>query len=310
MDWRIKLGCQKIIAVCFPGELGRKVHAFMQSRMGRISHFSNDEQEIEIRRGLNMAKFIREQTSFQFEGARILEVGTGWHASDVIAFYLLGAKEIWTCDQLPHLDEKLVLGMVSAFGDWLELVAEQEGVSLDVIQERYDKLRNVQSLADFFDVCSVKYLAPSHFDKLRFPDNYFDLFYSYSVLQRVPPDDLRSYLTSARQALKPGGYSLHVLHHGDHNARHQKKLSPLGYLKYSDMFYDLLQSKRYNYQNRMRHAEFIELILKCGFEILSEVLTKAPESDLPNGKLAKRFVQIPIDDLLVTRTQILCQVNQ
>ncbi len=307
MDWRKKLLGERVISF-IPGPAALTVHRKLQARYTRV-HTENDQQrQHELSRGLSMCQYLHEKVGFDFEGARLLEVGTGWHGSDIVVFHLLGAEEIWTCDLLPHLKWDLVHWMAEGAADRTDEIAEKAGADPVAVAERSAALLRCDSLESFLEHTNIKYIAPCLFHQIDLPADHFDLFYSYSVLQRVPPKHLIEYLRIGNRALKPDRYALHVFHHGDHNARHDRNLNALSYLRYG-AGYDLLQSKRFNYQNRIRHADFVALFEKAGMRTICEETTGEDPACLDGVKVAKRFRHLPLEDLLITRTQLLSQAT-
>ena len=80
-----------------------------------------------------------------------------------------------------------------------------------------------------------------------------------------------------------------------------KKISDYHYLKYSDLFLNLIYSEKFNNQNRLRQSDYLNLLRTIGFE---PVYLESDRSDnyreqLRNIKLNKRFLKYEIDDLRV-----------
>lgn len=301
MNWRIKLFSQRLLDF-LPCNLGLQINFMIQSRMGNVGKFNAEKL---LLRNINSIKFLQTKINYRFQGCKVLEVGTGWHANDILLFYMLGASEIHTCDHLPHLQENLALSTVSTIGCHLDIVSELCGADIDFLQERYDRIASIKTLPDLLDTCNIKYIASTKLNEINFPESYFDLFFSRSVLQRVPIPDLNAYLQNAYRALRIGGISYHIIHHTDHNARHDGKLEALHYLRYSDKFYDLLQSKRFNYQNRLRHNEFMNLFKQIGFEEIVEDTVSLNPGLANKVVLSERFHSIPLEDILIMRTQLI-----
>jgi len=68
MDWRLKLIGQKVADVLLLGEFGRSVHQRLQSRLGKMARFGVELQDHEIRRGLQMAVFLRDKIETHARG--------------------------------------------------------------------------------------------------------------------------------------------------------------------------------------------------------------------------------------------------
>jgi hypothetical protein len=301
MDWRIKLFSQKLVDI-LPGNLGLKINFAIQRRMGNVGKLNKEKL---LLRGIDSIKFLQSRANYKFQGSKVLEVGTGWHANDILLFYMLGVAEIYTCDHLPHLQENLALSAVRIIGSHLDILSKQCDTDINLLQKRFDRIASIKTLTDLLYACNINYIASQKLHEINFPESYFDLFFSRSVLQRVPISDLSAYLQNAYRALRIGGISYHIIHHADHNARHDDKLEALHYLRYGDKLYDLLQSKRFNYQNRMRHKEFINLFKQFGFEQISDETASLDLSLANKVVLSSRFRSIPLEDVLITRTQLI-----
>lgn len=64
-------------------------------------------------------------------------------------------------------------------------------------------IEEIGKLNDWFGT-SVE-LRPTTIDKAELPDDYFDYFFSISVLEHLPQSDLQEVMRHARRCLKPGG---------------------------------------------------------------------------------------------------------
>lgn len=307
MDWRLKLIGERIVTT-LPSSIGMYLHRMVQSRFTRVHQGNQSLGGRLVQKCASICKYADDVTSFRFDGKRVLELGTGWHGSDIAVFYVLGASEIHTCDVLPHLDVNLLKQMLRGVIDNSDYVAAANGVAPETVKARASRVMAASDLPEALGLMKVRYHAPSVLYNTTLPDDYFDLFYSHSVLQRICPQDLYRCLIKARKCLRNGAYGLHVIHHSDHNARHDRKLNSMAYLQYGNA-YDWLQSKQFNYQNRLRHSEFIGVFQECGFKVVGEEVTRADVAFVGKMKLAKRFHGIPIDDLAIKRTQLICRAE-
>lgn len=309
MDWKIKLAGQKVLGL-LPGLSGLRLHHAIQSRFGMIGDMSREMREEFLGRSIFNAHFLQRHAQFDFKGCKILEIGTGWHLSDALVFYVLGASEVHTCDILPHLSEPLVFSMLESIQESREAISRQLHVEPAYLDARIKQIENATSLDELLERSNIHYSAPLQFHKWRSPPIDMDICYSHSVLQRVPIKELAQYLSLAKRCLSDSGYSYHIIHHNDHNFRHDSKIGELHYLRFEDFWYDLLQSKKFNFQNRMRHSEFLRFFENQGFV---NIATETDSVDLARAgelKLANRFKSLSEEDLLITRTHLLSRVKQ
>jgi hypothetical protein len=99
-DWRVKVAAQNALGL-LPGTLGFKANEasvrFLRGYVDRTDSHKRTEK------GISNLALIQRETGASFDGATILEVGTGWHGIDLVLFKLAGARQIYTVDQYRHL---------------------------------------------------------------------------------------------------------------------------------------------------------------------------------------------------------------
>ena len=88
----------------------------------------------------------------------------------------------------------------------------------------------------------------------------------------------------------------HLVDHSDHWEHNDKSLSRVNFLKYSDSFFRWTYIfNSLNYQNRLRHPEYIEMLHKAGFRLVreehsvDEASLRASCSDAAGGTLPQIF---------------------
>ena len=290
MNWKLKLIFEKIVGT-LPSNISIKVHRSIQRKFSNINEGNVIKQESEVKRAVNIFNFISKKKSFKFEGKNILELGTGWHGTDLVLLKSLGANKIVTCDVFRHLEIKLIKWAISGLSKNTSLISKTFGIDQRLIEERIGYMKDAKTLEEF----------------LNQEKNYFDLFYSYSVLQRIEKRKIELIINKIKDSLKSSAYMLHVIHHGDHNARHDKNLNPLMYLKYGRR-YDFLQTKRFNFQNRLRNSEFRNLFNASNIEILVEEIQRYDDILINDISLNKIFKKFKKEDILISRTQLICKL--
>jgi len=94
------------------------------------------------------------------------------------------------------------------------------------------------------------------------------LFYSDSVLQRFKIEDLISYVKLTRQF--PSKRTIHV-HRIDckdfMSIGKETIIPPLYYLTINPCFWELITSKKLNYQNRLRFFDFVQIFEAADYEV-------------------------------------------
>ena len=79
-----------------------------------------------------------------------------------------------------------------------------------------------------------------------------------------------------------------TIDYDDHYAFFDKRISVYNFLQYSDKAWHPYNPSAH-YQNRLRHADYISLFLRAGFEVLEENRKDGTDADL------EILAQLPID---------------
>ena len=304
MKWYVKLTAQKLISA-LPNIISRPLNSVLTKHFGMSSKkISDNKIKSEIDRGLAVVSFLTQKTGREFSSVRILELGSGWHGSDLILFYLLGCDRIMTVDVIRLLDSQFLVRFIAGFEVNLQHISKVSGVELPIIKRRYQKISNCRSWHDFLSVTGFEYCAPARLIDVS-SNVKFDIFYSYSVLHRMTIGELNQVLKAAISLCTDNFYSCHVIHHYDHNARHDTGLNPIHYLQYSERQWNLLQTELVNYQNRLRNKQFIEIFESNGFKVIACDVTLLPEALLDDLKLDPGFACLDKKNILIGRSFLL-----
>lgn len=181
------------------------------------------------------------------DSATVLEIGTGWFPVIPITLALGGAKQVLMTDLTPHLD-------AITFEATVNFLRGEGG--------EYAGLEKVMSI----DQLRLKYLAP--FRSSQVPDGSLDLIVSRTVLEHIPPDDLRSLLVALKPKLAPHGIMVHCVDHSDHLEHRDKRLSKVNFLTWPDWKHSLVNALTNEGENRLRHSDYPRLFEETGFRVL------------------------------------------
>jgi hypothetical protein len=98
-------------------------------------------------------------------------------------------------------------------------------------------------------------------------------------MEHVPADDLVPILNECRRLLAPDGVVSFYIDYRDHYSYADPSISVYNFLRYSDTAW-----ARFNcalqYQNRLRHSDYLKVADKCGFRIAAENAIGPSEADL------------------------------
>lgn len=286
--WWIKAGAQTALSVIPFGEA-------INYQLQKWNHF-----EANFRWALECnIKYLRDlirttlKCGLALQGAKTLEVGTGWIPTIPVGMHLLGA-EVHTYDHVRHLRTANIARLVDLYPDYLASLAETAGQDTGVLQSRLSALRAPgQSSAQphaWFQPFGIQYHAPGDASRSGLPDGSLDLYFSVAVLEHVSVSALKAMLREAYRTLREGGLTYHVIGMFDHYADVDPRITRVNFLKFSDFTWRLIGQNKISYHNRLRESEFVSLFQEAGFEVVErrsevcEVSLKALETMWLNAK--------------------------
>lgn len=248
---------------------------------------ANDAYAFE--QGLDLLRFLRR---YDVALKAVLEVGTGWIPTLPHMLRAAGAERIILTD-IERLGDEATWKHAETFvASALGRLAEASGL---------DEASLWTNLARS-DV--EEYRVPPRLAAL--PEGSIDLVYSRTVLEHIPPDLLRTQLEEWRRLLRPGGCCIHFIDNSDHFEHMEERLSRLNFLSVPDWAWKIACFNPQNYQNRLRHSDYIGLFRNAGYELVhvEGEIDQQALADLRKMKLNKRF-SLYKDDDLATLTSVI-----
>jgi SAM-dependent methyltransferase len=298
MHWRIKGLLQKTLGV-LPG--GETLHYQLQRRFGGIRN-PRREIQLKIEDWDGMVKQLR-LVGGEIQGARLMEVGSGWYPALPLACYLGGAACVYTCDLNRLLKPDLMRLCIEVLGDELPRIAAVSQVPLADVQARYRRMTAAIGASDPAELSDgvIVYRAPADAADPGLADGAIDILFSNSVLEHVPPDAIDRLHRASLRLLRPGGWIFHSVNCGDHYAYADSKVHQLHYLQFNDRQW-AFWNNRFLYQNRLRAHQFVEAARDAGFEILLDTSHARPQrlEQLRAMTVAAEFAGIPEEKLCIT----------
>jgi SAM-dependent methyltransferase len=231
-------------------------------------------------------------------GAVIAEVGSGWQPLIPILYSLAGASRIFLTDLNVLLRPDTLRAALRTLRSQKQSIVD----SLKLDPERVDHmLREAPELSmqERLDELQLAYLAPCDCRKLKLASGSVDVVTSRACLEHIPPEVLQDIFNESHRLLRPGGIACHWIDLSDHWEHHDKALSRVNFLKYSDRLFRWTYVNPLNYQNRLRHPEYAAMLSKAGFRILRED-RKVDEGSLralSTMRIAERFRVFSPEDL-------------
>jgi len=261
----------------------------------RLRPYPTDIPPWTLEEGFRLLELLRE-ADCELHDRRVLEIGSGWRPIIPLLFSLAGARVVMT-DSQQLMDGPTFAGTVAG----LAMLAPQIAVRLkiDEADVRTALAEPSENLVDSLRRFRLEYCAPTDIVADP-PPGSFDIVMSRAVLEHVPPAVLQSLLAAAFRLLRPGGWTVHAVDNSDHWSHGDPRLSRIHFLRYSEKFFGLLNSfNPLDYQNRLRHPQYVELLKAVGFVIDFERSTPEVKAlaDLKSLPIAEIFRGFSHDDL-------------
>ncbi|MEY9362209.1 methyltransferase domain-containing protein [Bradyrhizobium yuanmingense] len=214
---------------------------------------------------------LRDSTFYEFGAGRDLIIP--------LAFSAHGARRFITVDI-----ERLAK---------LELIRANAAVISRLSGTDHPDLNSVEDLERYWH---IDYRAPADARTTGLPAGSIDCAVSVETLEHIPKSDIAAILKELRRIMRPDGLILMQIDYGDHFKGFDPSISSFNFLTYSDEDWAPFQS-RFQYVNRLRHSEYLQLFREAGFELLSDQPDRRPPEQQILERLAPRFRNFSPEDL-------------
>ncbi len=312
-NWRVKVAVQFLLGL-LPRSLGFRINEWVTSYVRGGLEERIDHQPRYMKGIKNIAMIRSQAGGFSLTGKKVFELGTGWHGIDLVIFYLLGAEQIITIDHHTHLTYEYLTSSINSLFSYPEVIEELRNQSLD--ENRLSILKETVNIANSLDdllkilLTEYRIITSREYKDLVF-DGLVDLFYSESILQRIPIQHLEDLFGVVSAHLNAEGVVFHRTDQKDINAQSHvdQGLWDFYYLRYSDSFFNLFMSGKFNSQNRLRESDFLKLLEQSGMipVYLESHYSKADLEKLKDFQVAQRFRGKTLEDLAVKHSKIICR---
>jgi SAM-dependent methyltransferase len=242
------------------------------------------------------------------ENAVVMEVGSGWQPLIPALYSLAGAGRVYLTD-LRRLCQTASFETALAS---LRLYRDRILKSLGIGEKAFDDAvawKPSDGLAEGFKRLRLEYLAPCDCRHLDLAAGSLDVVTSRAVLEHIPPDVIQGIFTESFRLLKPGGLACHIVDNSDHWQHSDNSISRVNFLKFPDSVFRWTYLNGLNYQNRLRHSEYLEMLTKSGFTMLREErdVDQPSVAALQTLPLADRFRRFTVEDLATMNSFLLAR---
>lgn len=252
MRWQAKAGIQRAMSAV-PG--GHRLNYLLQRH---VTHsLPRDEAalaEVAASARRHLAA-IERHTTTGVADLRFFEFGAGYDLSESLAFAALGVRRQLLYDirpvARPAMVREAALGMRA-----LGLALPEPSPS--------------GPIRTYLQALGITYVAPADAGATGLDPGSVDVCTTTSVLEHVPRHDIERILAELRRVLAPGGLCSFAVDYHDHYAATDPAIDGLHFLRYDDR-----EWKRWNcglqFQNRLRHEDYLDLFRASGLEVTDVV---------------------------------------
>jgi hypothetical protein len=204
------------------------------------------------------------------EGARFLELGTGWvHWESTVLRLFYDAEatlfDVWDNRQLEALK-----AYFSEFRDVFDNEFKNLSIKPEQARDLLNVIISVESFTELYNLLGFQYVVEPTGSLHNLERQAYDACFSYNVFEHIDRAIVSDYIKDLFMLLKPGGYSFMHIDIRDHLAYYDRKVSGKNYLKYSDQAWERFFANDVQYFNRIQRQEWLTLFRQAGFEIVEE----------------------------------------
>ena len=293
MKWILKALIQKLISP-LPGN--SEINYFFQSKIRKFYPVTDkiflNQIHIAIR---HRDFFIKNQETLKdWQKARFFEMGPGWDLIIPLTFHVLGFRDQTLVDIRNNLKFPLVRDTLQRLQLHLKEIEKLSNGPCKPAQADFPP-----SLGKLKEAFGIQYLSGIDAKSTGLKSDSFDFISSTSVFEHIRKEDICPTIQECRRLLKKGGIISMIVDLQDHFAQIDPSLSHHSFLRYPDPVWNLITSK-FNYVNRLRFSDYLELFQTEGFEILHQDVYKAKDEELDfirKMEIASCFKKYSLEEL-------------
>ena len=162
------------------------------------------------------------------------------------------------------------------------------------------------SMSDVLASNRITYLAPADARASGLPTGSIDAVVTTSTLEHIPRADLVQIFAECHRIVRDGGGMSMLIDYSDHWSHFDHSITAFNFLQFTEDDWKR-RNPALNYQNRMRHSEFVALFESSGFDIVDVVTTGGDAESLrtlSTVTLSPEFEAFAPEDLAVTTAHV------
>jgi SAM-dependent methyltransferase len=302
MTWKWKALMQHAFSISPSGE---NLNYLCQRYVTRKLPMSDAEFAIRVAGAKLHIDLLQKYSSMPIADSTFYEFGAGWDLIPPLSFFACGVQRQLIVDIRPLLKLDLLNETIRKF-QRVEFCVPLMRKPDRFLEARAD---SIQLLKDYY---GIEYTAPCDARNTKLEAGSVDFVTSTNTLEHIPRHDIESILRECHRLLRCDGVMSFRTDYQDHYSYFDSTISVYNFLQYSDKAWSLFNPSL-NYQNRMRHRDYLEIFRKCGFEVLEEKLKLGSAADVGTVErlpLASRFSGYTPDELAVRGSTVVLRKRE
>ena len=292
MNFKIKCFVQRFFSAIPKGE---KLNYLFQKNITKTLPVSDAKFLFKVDMAIRHRDNFKAHHKIETPSDNYYEFGAGWDLIIPIAICHLGYK-VDVIDIRKLLINDLVMDSIQRFNN-----------TNSQLPLKITKTATIEkNLSNIKEVLGLSYHAPEDARQTKYDDNHFDFSSSTSTMEHIPPDDILNILNETYRIMKKGGILSMDIDYIDHWAYFDSNISYFNFLQYSPEEWKKLNPDL-NYQNRLRHIDYIKIIAQTPFEIVKNNPRRPNEDQreaLKQLELAEAYKNYSYEELEITGSEI------
>lgn len=248
MNWRTKARIQKVLSAI---PAGHRLNYVLQRHVTKSLPRLGDQLQEVVATATRHLAAVEAHTSTPRRDLRFFEFGAGFDLAEPLAFAAMGVRHQVLYDVRPVARAAMVR----------RAATELRHCGLDLPAPP-----DAGPVTSYLDGLGVRYVAPGDARATELEDGSIDVCTTTSVLEHIPPDDLRAIMYEVHRVLAPTGVCSFAIDYHDHYAGADDSIDGLHFLRYDEKAWRTWNCGL-QYQNRLRHDDYLALFAGTGFEL-------------------------------------------
>lgn len=290
MNWTYKAYLQLLLSHV-PG--GESLNYFLQRFVKRSLPVGSNSFIKTVAYAKDHINALSRYMRIPLSDATFFEFGAGWDMIVPLSFYAFGVQK------------QIIIDIKKLIRPWL---VNESIKKLKEYGHLFDLSRYPLSYIDYGEIKTelakhygIEYRAPCDARNTGLEIETLDCITSTNTLEHIPVQDLKLIIGECHKILRKDGVVSFRIDYQDHYSYFDKNISAYNFLQFSDREW-AFYNPSLQYQNRLRHVDYMRLFKEGGFEILEIQSNEGTEHDfeiLNKLKLYQNFRHYSLSELAI-----------